>query len=667
MSKINLEEILAVKYLGAWDWSPDGRWISYLWSDGGLVDCWLVPIAGGEAKRLTQAKKNVVVTAWNPESGVLALVLDGDLYLAEPEGDWFTLRRVTATGSIGGTLAWSEDGEVLLLSKDGAFYLLQGQLWRKVKLTGKPQAAVWSPDSQHLLIRFTDPDYKDKLILADREGTILWYSDNSQAGVSDAQWLDDGRFVYQVSKDIRRVHDWYLATLPAQVQRADYSRVGEQMKLRPTITHLYQEKQEDRRGALSFSGVMPSPGGQHLLFRMELDGWVHFYRYDLASGQMQQITDGQCEDLGHATDLPHFAPDGQRFVYSSNRGDPIRRDLWVYNLETASQEQVTDFSVTNLNPKWSPDGERIAFVHCDAYLAPDIWILNLKNGQRRQLTNSMPRGLAEKLQVQQKVTFKGAQDWDIDGFLLKPQDFDPKKKYPALVWVHGGPIRQLRGSWHPSYSYSHFYAVNQYLGSQGYVTMSLNFRGGIGYGKEFRFGLYQKMGVDDVVDVVSAGRYLKSLPYVDEQKVGVYGLSYGGYMTLHCLTQYPEEFAIGINFAGIWDFAQWSRWIESRGRRGGSQFACYFSGMPSDSPEYYAQGSPVTFREHLCKPLINFHGTKDANVDFEQLDRIVEDCLQLGKTYEAYYYPNEVHMFALRRTWRDVLPKMERELEKYLK
>ncbi|MGI6357094.1 MAG: S9 family peptidase [Bacillota bacterium] len=667
MSKINLEEILAVKYLGAWDWSPDGRWISYLWSDGGLVDCWLVPTAGGEAKRLTQAKNKVAAAAWNRRSGALALVVDGDLYLAEQADGWFSLRRVTASGDIGATLVWSNDGESLLLSMGGGFYLLQGELWRKLKFSGKPQTAVWSPDSQRLLIRFTDPDYRDKLLLATREGTVLWYSDNSQAGVSDAQWLDEGRFVYQVSKDISRVHDWYLATLPTDGEWADYTGVGEQLKLRPTITHLYQERQEDRRGALRFSGVMPSPGGQHLLFRLELDGWVHFYRYDLDSRQMQQLTRGQCEDLGHATDLPAWAPEGQRFTYSSNRDDLIRRDLWVYDMTTGKQEKVTDFPVTNLQPKWSPDGCRIAFVHCDQYLAPDIWVLDLEQGEQRQLTNSMPPCLAEKLQAQEQVTFKGAQDWHIDGFLLKPKDFDPNKKYPALVWVHGGPIRQLRGSWHPSYSYAHFYAVNQYLASQGYVTLSLNYRGGIGYGKGFRFGLYQKMGVDDVVDVVSAGRFLKSLPYVDENKVGVYGLSYGGYMTLHCLTQYPEEFAIGINFAGIWDFAQWTRWIESRGRRGGTQFACYFCGMPDDAPEYYAQGSPVTFRENLCKPLINFHGTKDANVDFEQLDRIVEDCVRLGKTYEAYYYPNEVHMFAHRRTWRDVLPKMERELEKYLK
>lgn len=668
MPQITIDEILAVKYLGEWDWSPDSQWISYLWNDGGVADCWLVPTAGGEARRLTWARKQVTTAAWNPASGVLAVVMDGDLYLAEPEADWFALRGVTATGDVGSTLAWSQDGQLLLFSVAGAYHLLGGdELWRKVKLPGQPQSAVWSPDSQHLLVCLTGEDYRDRLILTTREGTVLWVTDASQAGVSGAHWMDGQRFVYQVSQDIRRVHDWYLATLPTGREWADYSRIGEQQKLRPEIRHLFHEEQADRRGALSFSSLLPSPVGEHLLFSLELDGWLHHYRYDLSSGQMEQLTAGECEDFGQAGDRPHWSPDGQRFVYASNRGDLIRRDLWVYDLASSSEQRLTDFPVTNLQPKWSPDGQRIAFVHCDQRRAGDLWVLHLEDGRLQQLTDSMPAGLAEKLQEQEHVRYQGALDWDIDGFLLKPADFDPNKRYPALVWVHGGPIRQLRGSWHPSYSYAHFYAVNQYLADQGYVVLSVNYRGGIGYGKEFRFGLYRKMGVDDVLDVVNAGRYLKQLSYVDADKVGVYGLSYGGYMTLHCLTQYPEEFAVGVNFAGIWDYAQWARWIESRSHRGGTQFACFFCGMPSDAPELYAQGSPVTFRESLSRPLINFQGTKDANVDFAQLDRIVEDCVQLGKTYEAYYYPNEVHMFAYRHTWRDVLPKLERDLAKYLK
>lgn len=667
VARIELDEILAVKYLQEYDWSPLGSWIAYLWNDGGVVDCWLVPVGGGSPRQLTAAKRGVTAMAWNPATGGLALVVDGDLLLAEPEGDWFDLRAVTATGEVEGGLAWSRDGQLLCLTMAGNSYLLGGdELWRKLKLPGKVQHTIWSPDSQLLAIAITDERYQQRLVLTDRQGVVLWLSDNQLVRIFDFHWLDSSRLVLQTSQEIARVYDWYLLTIPPRQELLDFSRISEPLKLVPGIQPLYHEEQADRRGSLLFSAALPSPDGQHLLLSLELDGWLHHYRLDLATGQLEQLTAGECEDFGQAGDRPHWSPNSRQFVYASNRGDLIRRDLWLYDLETRSQRKLADFPVTNLQPKWSPDGRLVAFIHADQRRAADLWVLEVASGELRQLTDCMPDGLAAKVQPEEQITYQGAADWKIDGFLLKPHDFEPTKQYPALVWVHGGPIRQMRGSWHPSFSYGHFYAVNQYLASRGFVTLSINYRGGIGYGKQFRHGLYHKMGVDDVLDVVNAGRYLKSLPYVDASRVGVYGLSYGGYMTLHCLTQYPEEFAIGVNFAGIWDYAQWARWIESRSHRGGSQFACFFGGMPDDSPALYAQGSPVTFREGLNRPLINFHGTKDANVDFAQLDRIVEDCLRLGKTYEAYYYPNEVHMFAQRRTWRDVIPKLERDLQRYL-
>jgi dipeptidyl aminopeptidase/acylaminoacyl peptidase len=277
----------------------------------------------------------------------------------------------------------------------------------------------------------------------------------------------------------------------------------------------------------------------------------------------------------------------------------------------------------------------------------------------------MPKGLNEKLVESELVTYKGALDWDIDAFLYKPKDMDENKKYPAIVWVHGGPMRQMRGAWHPSSTYSHFYAYNQYLVSQGYVVISPNFRGGIGYGSEFRYGLYKKKGIDDTIDIVSAGNYLKSLDYVDEEKVAVYGLSYGGYMTLHSLTQYPESFAMGINIAGLWDIAQWGRWI--RDTYGNYVGDANFCGMVEERPDLWAKGSPVFYKENLNKPLMNLQGTKDPNVDFNQLNRIVKDCVKLGVEHESVYYPDEMHTFRFRRTWKDALPRMNAFFDKYLK
>lgn len=131
-------------------------------------------------------------------------------------------------------------------------------------------------------------------------------------------------------------------------------------------------------------------------------------------------------------------------------------------------------------------------------------------------------------------------------------------------------------------------------------------------------------------------------------------------MTLHSLTQYPNEFKAGVNIAGIWDFSQYTRWAEKRYGKGSGLFKIYLGGDPEDAEDLYAQASPVTFAEKMSDPLMSLHGTKDANVDFEQLDHIIKDCVKLRKPHEAIYYPDETHTFTHRHTWLDAIPKIEK-------
>jgi dipeptidyl aminopeptidase/acylaminoacyl peptidase len=148
----------------------------------------------------------------------------------------------------------------------------------------------------------------------------------------------------------------------------------------------------------------------------------------------------------------------------------------------------------------------------------------------------MPEGLDSKLVKKSLIQYSGAKDWPIDAFLYLPQNFDPQKKYPAIVWVHGGPARQMRGSWPPSATYALFYAFNQLLTSRGYVVLSPNFRGGIGYGRKFKHGLWKVKGQDDTIDIVNAGKKLKTLDMSMKTR-SQFMASVMSYMTLHSLTQ----------------------------------------------------------------------------------------------------------------------------------
>jgi dipeptidyl aminopeptidase/acylaminoacyl peptidase len=165
---------------------------------------------------------------------------------------------------------------------------------------------------------------------------------------------------------------------------------------------------------------------------------------------------------------------------------------------------------------------------------------------------------------------------------------------------------------------------------------------------------------------VLAGEYVKSLPYVDPARVGVWGLSYGGWLTLASLCKSPETFALGINVAGMWDFPRWMAWAKRSYRPAYDYFLGRARGTEAESASVWRNASPRHWVHQMRASLINLHGTKDAAVPFEQLDMIVKDCVDHGKVFETHYYPEESHLFTHRATWRDALLKIEDALSRYL-
>ncbi len=701
MAKISLSEVLDLKYLEEWKWSPNGRNIAYLLNDGGITDLWCVNINSGDSEQLSQAHQGVSGFSWHPSGDEILYVQDGNLHLVYTDGEGFTDRQITDCGKNMQAPTFSPDG-------DEYTFICEGQLWicsragDPIRTVSIPDSQVigpafgltdpvrWSPDGEKIMFHFRDGDKVLHVGVASREGRLLWRTGSMHDMSSAVCWLDDDTWLFAVNQQRSMVRSFCSAALredaaaAAEVAANDHTTAPPTLDV--TIQEIYRQEARGTPGPLRVSGAWPEPNGSRVIFLTEDDGWAHLYLYDPnGDGSLQQLTFGECEDFGHMGDEPAWAPGGRWVCYASNRTDAGQRQLWLLDVEQRRNYQLTDLPGTSVQPAWSPDGSgQLAFVHCDAHRSANLWLVELDpaeltdgpqltEGSDRYstLTQTKPDSWTADKDIQpQEVWFEGAGGWPIHGYLLSPPgagEDSSDSEYPALVYVHGGPIRQMREGFHPSRPYALFYAYSQYLAHRGYATLLVNFRGGIGYGREFRNGIYGKMGVDDIKDVVAAGNYLKDLPYVDESRVGVWGLSYGGYMTLTALTKYPEEFRMGINLAGIWDFAQWIQWIHKRHGRHMGGFDVFFRGTPEQNPELYRVGSPCTYRENLKRPLINFHGTADANVDFAQMDRIVKDCLALGAQYEAYYYPDEAHSFEHRSTWADAFCKIERELDKHLK
>jgi dipeptidyl aminopeptidase/acylaminoacyl peptidase len=475
-------------------------------------------------------------------------------------------------------------------------------------------------------------------------------------------WIDPRRLVYSVALDLHRRREHYLVDLSNVLAETGDSGPANGVQ-QARLLHV----EEDAKGLLF--GVEPqrSPDGRTLLMVLRHTGWDHLFILDLDTGALRQLTDGVCEDTGHGFDLPQWSPDGRRVLFASNRTDLGQRQLWTVETATGDLRQLTGAPGSCVQGLWAPDGSRIAYLFSGPSDAPDLWVVNPDGTEARRLTRSLPDAWTPDRHLHPRaVAFTSVKDWTIHGHLYAPPVMEPGRRYPALVWVHGGPMRQAVPGWHPAYGEALFHAFTLYLARRGVITLAVNYRGGVGYGAAFEQGNYLSLGADDAADVANAGRFLKTLPYVDPERVGVWGISYGGRMTMAALTKHPEVFALGIEIAGVWNESRKTAWAERHYPLAGAYFKARLGGYEEEHPEVWREASPGLWVHQMTAPLVGFHGTSDAAVPFSQFDEVVKDCVRAGKTFEAHYYPEETHVFTFRRTWADAFRKIEGALERYL-
>jgi dipeptidyl aminopeptidase/acylaminoacyl peptidase len=655
---ITLDEVLSIRHVNRPVWAPGGAQLTFLWNDGGLTALWAVDAETGTVHRISNGETSVTAFCWAPDGSRLAYVQGGDIWLAAfAKGTWAEAVPFAQAGGQDGSPAWSPDSRTL-------GYVRTGQIWlyrfddhssRALVLPGQVKpghqspAFAFSPDGARIAAIILENGHRD-LLIADLNGSVLWRT-NTSANECDYAWIDAARLHYTaVEYPMGRHRELFLLDVTSWA-----------------ATVLVREEAE--QGLMAQLAPQVQPGGRGIACVLSADGWPHLHYHDLTSGERCQLTSGHCDDTGYAHDALQFSPDGAWLAYDSNRDVLLtERELWLVSPTTGEHVRLTTLGGTNVNPVWSPDGRRIAFLHADPQRAVDIWITTV-GGTPRQLTFSMPESLRpEQFTPPEHVTYPGIGGLDVQADLYLPKGFDATRKYPAIIWVHGGMARQMRHGFHPIQSYAVFHAFHQYLLHKGYVILSVDYRGSIGYGVAYEQATYGTMCVDELDDVVRGAGYLKDLGCVDPDRIGIYGLSYGGYMTLGALTKHPEVFAVGINIAGIWDYAQYQRWLDERYQGGSWHGIARMGGYPgSENQRIWHEASPRNFVAGLTRPLLNLMGTADANVDYQQIDTIIQDCVEHGKDFAVAYYPGESHMFTWRKTWADAFPRIEAAFDRYLR
>jgi dipeptidyl aminopeptidase/acylaminoacyl peptidase len=249
---------------------------------------------------------------------------------------------------------------------------------------------------------------------------------------------------------------------------------------------------------------------------------------------------------------------------------------------------------------------------------------------------------SSKIGEPEAVVFTATDGMEIHGQLFKPADYDPSRKYPVAIFFHGGSRRQMLLGFHHSGYYHNAYSLSQYFANHGYLALSVNYRSGIGYGMEFREALdYGANGASEFRDVLGAGLYMKGRQDVDGQRIGLWGGSYGGYLTALGLSRASDLFVAGVDIHGVHD---WNVVIRN--------FVPSYDPVKSrEVADLAYRSSPVAFLDGWRSPVLFIHGDDDRNVPFSETVDIVESLRRRDVHFEQLVFPDEVHGFLLHSNW----------------
>ncbi len=401
-----------------------------------------------------------------------------------------------------------------------------------------------------------------------------------------------------------------------------------------------------------FAQAMAKPlawtGTNRILFFSEHSGWKHIYSMNPDGTDLKDITPGDGE-VENFTLNP-----AQNFVYfDGNREDINRRHLWKTSVTQGNPVAVTIGEGIEMFPAF---GGNELFCFRSNYNAS--LMLARVDENRRAFAVVNPVKLvtfsSTSFVKPEAVTFKAADGTTVHGQLFINRNVQGKQA--GVVFMHGGPIRQMLLGFHYSDYYINCYAFNNFMANQGYAVLSVNYRNGVGYGRDFRMAKNQgPRGASEYQDIVAAGKFLQSLPEVDANKIGLWGGSYGGYLTAMGLSRSPEIFKAGVDLHGVHD---WSY---------DAPDATKSWGLRKDESELAFKSSPNADLSKWKAPVLFVHGDDDRNVVFQQTTDLVEKLREKKVDVELLVLPDEVHGFLRYDSWYKVFAAAKSFFDRKLK
>jgi dipeptidyl aminopeptidase/acylaminoacyl peptidase len=589
--------------------SPDGEWVVYVrggdhgsnWDDEVPVNVagspmpvrvqiWSVPFAGGEPRSLGEGAAPVV----SPKGDVVAFERNRQIWTVPIDGSQQATAILNQRGD-NGQIQWSPDGS---------------------------QLAFVSNRGTHSYIG----------IYTNATTPIVWLAPTTNRDASP-RWSPDGRRIAFVRRPgaggplqnilERRHQPWSIWTADARSGEArEIWRAPETLRGSVPNTH---------------GGTNLHWAAGRIVFLSYMDGWPHLYSLGETGGEPLLLMPG-----AYMAEYIRLSPDRRWLVFAGNAGrtagDLHRRHVVKVPVDRAAPEVMTPGTGVEWTPVVTGDMRSVAYIGATAQRPPLPMVMPLGGGAAQTLAaDRIPADYpTASLVTPTAVSYKASDGFTSHGTLFERAGGPAKK--PAIVYVHGGPPRQMLLGWHYSDYYSNAYAMNQYLASQGYVVLSINYRLGIGYGYEFHQPPNAgAQGASEYLDVRAAAEYLRALPQVDAARIGIYGGSYGGYLTALALGRNSDLFAAGVDIHGVHDFT-----ADGGARFGGTAWR-YEQNDREKATQVAWESSPVSAISTWKSPVLLIHADDDRNVRFSQTVDLVRRLAAAKVPFEEIVIVDDTH------------------------
>jgi dipeptidyl aminopeptidase/acylaminoacyl peptidase len=594
-------ELLQTVRIGGATWSPDGKQIGYISNSSGRLNLWVMQADGTGARQLLKSNDRQASPSFTQDGKEI-------VYQQDKGGDeLYDLYAVSVEGgepkNLTNTDKTSESRP--LFSKDGKWLAFDSK--EKVEPSTNIAIMEWPAGTARLLTHEKDP----------------------KASWDAADWSSDGRYLYAVRE---------VGTDDADVYRLD-------------VKSGTAENLTAHTGNVRMIASKVSPDGKTLLMTSnEKGGYQNVVLLDVASKKKRWVTDTQWEAQAGG-----FSPKGDTFTYILNSdGRATINFVDVKTLKASDRGIPAGLNTPGADPSAFREDGSYLFSHQDSTHAPNLYLLST-GSVVSQVTHNESQVLASAaLPSSQLVTYKSFDGKMISAFVWVPFNVKRDGTAPLVVMPHGGPTGQTLDSFSPR-------AI--LLVSRGFVVIAPNVRGSTGYGMEFEKANYKDLGGADLKDEIAGVDFLKATGFIDTKKVGIWGGSYGGFMTLMAIGKNPDLWAAAVDEFGI---LNWYTMLEHSDARL-QEYEKTLLGDPVKDKSAYEASSPLKYIRDEKAPLLVLQGERDIRVPKEEAEQVVEILKKEGRTVDAVYYPEEGHGFIKREHQVDELTRSVDWFEKYLK